>query len=386
MPLFKQDIYNNSPLMKRLQQTQTGLYTNATKEKNVSSNVNNSNSNHNNNDNIHTASTFNEGDIEKIGNSMTKSEYNGEGSQFSEHPLYQKNPQGFAVDMNRNPDDAILLNKELLTNNLDSFKSLVSNPNNTGGLIFSDQNIKIDCKIKFLPDTFGVLGIVFSFIPVSDNDKIEEIEFSLTNYSTYELLNIQISKVKYPDGSNQIQNAQIMVKVTISESFSTPPTVYFSARVGNMKVKYNFALPLVITKFLEPFNTPIETFTGMWYEYSNSSEDSYQKLDSILFNPMSGSDKSYMDFLKKLGGLLDKLQFKVYPPSDRDNFHEIEGVAIFKYQDKMKSIPVLVQASFVPSYPQEFRLSLRAKNSDIERFATLLLDIFAIIKFYVNPY
>ena len=54
-----------------------------------------------------------------------------------------------------------------------------------------------------------------------------------------------------------------------------------------------------------------------------------------------------MDFLKKFGMLMQNLNFKVFAPEDRFNFHEIEGCSIFN--GKNTSIPILFQASFLPS-------------------------------------
>jgi hypothetical protein len=385
MPVFNQDIFGNSVLMKKLKQSQSGLYVNSTTDK--SEIVNNSNINSGTEiiKTVTTSSNYLETNVDNIGTLMTTSSNTGY-NPYSEHILFIKDPNGFAVAMNKNPQYSVTLKREQIGINVDLFKSLVSNPSHNGGLIYADQNVKVDCKIKFFQasnsDATGILGLMFNFIPISDN-KLEEIEFQLTNYHTDELLNIQISKVKYPD-YNISMYPQVLMKAQINDSFSTPATVYFNARLGMMNINTTFSLPLVITKYLEPLETSIENFTGMWYEYSNSSDEVFQKMDAILYNPMA-NNATIMDFLKKFGGLMSNLQFKVYPPLDKENFHELEGIAVLNYLDRSHSIPILFQASFVPSHVQEFRFSLRSKNTELERFSKLLLDIFSIVKFYINP-
>lgn len=364
MPSYNQDIFNNSLLMKRLQKTQNTLFTH-TKEGGVKGN-----------EKEHVTHTqpeknYSESDHENIGNLMTNKSDNS-GNLYSDHIIYSKDPNGFAVNMNKNPETANLLNKDLISNNMDLFKSLISNPNNAG-IIYNDDNVKIEVKMKFLEK--GCMGIMFSFVSSS---KLEDIEFN-SIYSESELT-VQTSKIKYADG----QAPQALVKIFINDSFVNPPQLSFIAHLGMMEVSAVIPAPILITKFIDPYDTSIENYTAMWYEISNTPDEAYHKLDSILVNPMDGK-RSIMDFLKKLGGLLNSLNFKVYPPADVNEFHEIEAGAILNY-DNEHSIPVLIQASFVPSYTSEFRFSMRAKNPDVSRYSNVTLDIFSIIKFYVNPY
>ncbi len=366
--------------MRRIQQTQIGIYTKDAKEKVENlSNSQISSVPESDNDN----NKFVEGDADLIGNMMASGE--NLKNPFKDHILFTKDPNGFALNMNKFVDYAVPISKEAIMNNPDLFKSMVANPNPNGGLIFADHNLKIDCKIKSFQSNneAGLLGVMFVFIPIS-NEKIEEIDIQLSNYQTNELLNIQFSKVKYPDGSPNSPYAQILMKAQIVESFNIPPTVSITCRIGMLRTELNFALPLVVSKYLEPYDTSVENFTAMWYEYTNSPDEVFQKMDSILYNPMN-HNYSHMDFLKKFGGLMTNLNFKVYPPLDKENFHELEGIAVLNYLDKSHSIPVLFQASFVPSHITEFRFSLRSKNPEIHKFSSLLLDIFSIVKFYINP-
>jgi hypothetical protein len=389
MPAYSQEIFNNSILNKRLQKTQIGQYTgtHAGVVNSSNSSGNSGESTENSNASYSGSDKNFEGNVEVIGKLMTSTNIDSSVNPYSDHILYQKDPNGFAVNMNKNPEFAVPISKENLQNNLDLFKSMLTNPHPNGGLVFADHNIKVDCKIKFFHsnnDSTGTLGLMFLFIPISSDAKLEDIEFQLTNYHTSELLNIQISKVKYPEIYGPCPYPQALMKAQIIDSFSVQPCVNLSCVLGMKKMNFNFALPLMVTKYLEPYETSVENFTAMFYEYSNSPEEMFQKMDAILYNPMA-NNFSIMDFLKKFGGLMTNLQFKVYPPSDRDNFHELEGIAILNYQDKDHSIPILFQASFIPSHSMEFRLSLRSKNIEFERFSTLLLDIFSVIKFYINP-
>jgi hypothetical protein len=366
--------------MRRIQQTQIGIYTKDAKEK--IENLTNTQVSYLQDNSENLNSKFG-GDTDLIENMMTSG--GNLKNPFKDHILYTKDPNGFALNMNKFVEYAVPISKEAIINNPDLFKSMVANPNPNGGLIYADHNLKIDCKIKsFLSNNEpGLLGVMFVFIPIS-NEKIEEIEIELSNYQTNELINIQFSKVKYPDGSSNVPYSQILMKAQILDSFSSPPTVSINCRIGMLRTELNFALPLVVSKYLEPYDTSVENFTAMWYEYTNSPDEVFQKMDSILYNPMN-HNYSHMDFLKKLGGLMTNLNFKVYPPHDKENFHELEGVAVLHYLDKSHSIPLLFQASFVPSHNSEFRFSLRSKNPDVQKFSSLLLDIFSIVKFYINP-
>jgi hypothetical protein len=389
MPAYSQEIFNNSILNKRLQQTAIGQYTNKitnTSNSGQNSTVVDSSENASSPSKNYNNPNF-EGNVEVIGKLMTSTNFEGSSNPYSDHILYQKDPNGFAVNMNKNPEFAVAINKENLQFNFDLFKSMLTNPHPNGGLIYADHNVKVDCKIKFFQgnsDSTGVVGLMFLFIPTSSEAKIEDIEFQLTNYHTSELLNVQISKVKYPDSNSSVPYPQVLMKAQINDSFSVPPTVNLNCLLGMKKLSINFALPLMVTKYLEPYETPVENFTAMWYEFTNSPEDIFQKMDAILYNPMA-NNFNIMDFLKKFGGLMTNLQFKVFPPLDRENFHELEGIAVLNYHDKNHSIPILFQASFIPSHSLEFRLSLRSKNVEFEKFSTLLLDIFSVIKFYINP-
>lgn len=360
MPTFNQEIFNNSLLMKRLNTSGGDKLVKSKESTKIEHSEN--------------KLTTVEKSQDEIGNMMTNSFGNSGNHPFYNHIIYQRDPGSFAPKMNKSADNAELINKQNISNNTELFKSLLTAGAN-GGVIFSDQNVNIDVKIKAIEK--GCLGLMFTFI--SSNNKIEDIEFYIND--DFPGLNIQISKIKYPQ--DESGHPQAMMKAYLKSTFINPPIVNFSARVGMMNINSSFAIPLVITKFFEPIDLSVENFTTMFYEFTNSNDEVYHKFDTVMVNPMENKG-TIIDFLKKIGGLLNSLNFKVYPPNNLNEFHEIDAMTSLNYDSG--NIPILIQIAFLPSYSSEFRFSIRAKVSDSERFKNLTENIYSVIKFYVNPY
>ena len=360
MPAFSGDIMNNSLLIKRLSKNQSNLV-NLTKKENISLTTSDEK------DTIKQPIFTSIIDPDKV----LLGEKNSNDHPFGMHITYIRSPDSFAPFINKLTDYATLINRDLLSNNNDLFKSMITNTNPNGGLIFTDQNLKIDAKPKNLDK--GVLGVLLTF---TCNDKIEDLEIVSKNYQEYSVL---CSKVKYLENNT---SAQALIKVSILDSFSNPPCVSFSCRVGGMNIRSVFALPILINKIMESYECSRENFFDMWNQFSTSKEDRIHRLDSVLNNPLDGK-KTIMEFLKKIGSLLVSLNFNVYPPENREKFHEIEAGGLITMPDF--SVPILLQASFVPSYTAEFRLSIRAKLPDEIKFSSLTLDLYSLLKFYVNP-
>ena len=366
LPPFKKELMNNSLLTKRLQNTQVqSLIAHNEKEPIVKDQQENIGS-------ISPSSNpgFNVENLDKIGDMLSKT--NPEGNPYADHIIFQKNPNGFAFIMNKYPEEAKLLNREMLTQNFDMFKSLLTNTQ--GGIIYNDPNNNFTVDIKIKPSEKGLLMAMLTFI--SNTGKLEDIELHTIN--SIAGIKLNISKVKYPQDDKSFP--QIILKMTLQESFNEPLQVGLKARIGSMKVDTYFALPVLINKFIEPYEMSIENYTGMWYEISNSPDEKCHKLDSVLYNPMQNSPIA--DFLRKFASLLNSLNFKIFPPTDVSNFHEIEGIAVFNLDNI--SIPILAQVSFVPSYSTEFRFSLRCKVPNSDRFYGLLLDLYSIVKFFIH--
>ena len=341
LPLYPSSFYNNSILMKKLQKNSPKNY------------IDNKDMMNKNNDKI------NEEEAE---------------DDYKNSELYKKDPNGFANSPNKNPNNIRKINRNNIQN-FDMFKSMLTSTNSQGGVIYSDQNsIKVSLMIKKLAN--GALGFIFAFTPfASGNDKIENIDFSVANFNSNNLLNISISKVKYDN------IPQLMMKIQINEIFDEPPLINLSCSLGNRQINCQFHIPCLVTKFLNPYETSIENYSQLYLEYTNSTNDNYGRLDAIMYNPMN--NKNIMDFLKKLGLLMQNLNFKVFAPENRNNFHEIDGCSLFECGNV--SIPILFQASFIPSLSSEFRFSLRSKHTNSHQFSNLLPAIFAVVKMWVNP-
>ena len=342
LPLYPTSFYNNSILMKKLQKNSP---------KNYIDNKDIPNKNNN-----------------KINEEEAEDDYKNS-------ELYKKDPNGFANSPNKNPNNIKKINRNSIQN-FDMFKSMLTSTNSQGGVIYSDQNsIKVSLMIKKLSN--GTLGFIFAFTPfASGNDKIENIDFSVANFNSNNLLNISISKVKYDN------IPQLMMKLQINEIFDEPPLINLSCSLGNRQINCQFNIPCLVTKFLNPYETSIENFSQLYIECTNATNDNYGRLDSIMYNPMS-NNKNIMDFLKKLGLLMQNLNFKVFAPENRNNFHEIDGCSLFEVGNV--SIPILFQASFIPSLTSEFRFSLRSKHTNSHQYSNLLPAIFAVVKMWINP-
>jgi AP-2 complex subunit alpha len=342
MPLYPASFYNNSILMKKLQKSSPKNY------------IDNKNMAKKNND---------ESNNEEAEDDYKNSE------------LYKKDPNGFANEPNKNPNTVRKINRNNIPN-FDMFKSMLTSTNAQGGVIYSDQNsIKVSLMIKKLNK--GTLGYIFAFTPfASSNDKIENIDFSVSNFNSNDLLNISISKVKYDNVP------QLMMKIQINEIFDEPPLINLSCSLGNRQINCQFNIPCLVTKFLSPYETTVENYSQLYIEYTNSTNDNYGRLDTIMYNPMN-NNKNIMDFLKKLGLLMQNLNFKVFAPENKNKFHDIEGCSLF--ENGSTSIPILFQASFVPNLPSEFRFSLRSKHTNSHQYSNLLPAIFAVVKMWVNP-
>jgi hypothetical protein len=271
---------------------------------------------------------------------------------------------------NKFVDNMVPINKEYISDNSDLFKSLITSSGGQG-IIYSDQNIKVEVKARKIER--NCFGIMFSFI---GSGTLEDI--SLNHFCDSSNLTVNVSAVK---NSNE-GIPQALLKANLIGSFVNPPILNIRGRMGMATFNAKFALPILITKFLMPYKTTLENHSMMWFTMSNEVDSSFHKLDSILINPSCGKI-GVMEFLKKLGALFVNLGFHVYPPSDMNKFHDLEAAAIIEFREN-DPIIVLLQTSFVPSYMDEFRLSIRAKVP-YQGFDTVTLDILSAIKFYVNP-
>lgn len=374
MPAFSQDHLNNSILMKRLSKQNKSLYS-KTKEGFDAIKTGATNNNNTKTDTTKSEAfvnkSFSDTNMDKLSEMVASMHYDVETHPFSYHTIFQKDRTAFAAHINKMFEYAEKIEIKNIQNNLAEFRSFITNINNSGPIYNNAEYFSIDLKLKALEK--GVLG---SMLNVTSQKEISNLE--VTNSSSPSGLEVMVSKVKQVSESN----CQVLVKTILKDSFVQPIVLNIRGEFNNQEFETSFALPVLITKFLDYYDVTIEEYTAMWLEFSATSSDETQRFDSIMYNPLDG--KPIMDFLKKLGGLLTGLGFKVFSPNDSTNYHEIEACGILIYEDN-KMIPVLVQASFVPSLSTEFRFSIRTKNKDITVFSNLTLDLYSIVKFFVNP-
>ena len=112
-----------------------------------------------------------------------------------------------------------------------------------------------------------------------------------------------------------------MMKIQINEVFDEPPLINLSCTLGNRQINCQFNIPCLVTKFLSPFETSIDNYSQLYIECTNSTSDNYGRLDAVMYNPMGGN-KNIMDFLKKLGLLMQNLSFKVFAPENKSIFND----------------------------------------------------------------
>jgi len=280
-----------------------------------------------------------------------------------------------------------------MRSNLDLFKSIITSPETEDNALLFYQDDNITIKIQEPKMDKGLIGLILTFISrenlliiggsnsgsSSSNNGIQNLTANVI--SNKDEVITQTSKPKYLNNTT----VQILIKVKIFDSYADPPILSFKCNLANYKgnnyYSNKLALPIFITKFIKPLKLKRLDFYSNWQKFSNNSLEKYHKLDCILKNPFYGKN-SIMDFLKKFGSLIYCLGFIVIRPEDTDNYHEIEAVGSLITDDC--DMPILIQASFVPSYPQEFRLSIRAKVTNEYKYITLTLDVFSILDFFVN--
>jgi len=317
----------------------------------------------------------NNNNIVNIVNQPIESNNNSYKSSFSNHYIYNKCPEDFAKNMNKNFEYANLINKEYMSSNLQLFKDLITNndPENSGGLLYKDHNLVIDIEPKVLGKAMFGLLVTFNSIMKS---VISNLIVTVSHTSEFSL---QTSKPKYLDNTT----AQVLIRFGLIDSFSNPPKMIFSCNLNNHTYSdHILALPIFITKFILRLPIKYTDIIRKWKKYTNNIEERYHKLDCILKSPFTKKRNAIMSFLKKIGSLLYCLGFNVLTPQDTLNYNDIIAAGCLVAADG--DIPIFIQISFVPEYNKEFRLSIRAKVPDPFKFITLTLDIYSVLDFFVN--
>ena len=150
-----------------------------------------------------------------------------------------------------------------------------------------------------------------------------------------------------------------------------------------------FALPLLVTEFIEAKEVNIESSLSSWETLENKNAN----IDAILPNP-APTHFSHMQVLMKLAQILNEfLGFYVVPPQNQDNFTSLIALGMVNMKNpglqtfpnsatELKSglsIPVMIQVAMYPDISMEqFRFSIR--SNDKESSASIL----SIFKIFVS--
>ena len=275
--------------------------------------------------------------------------------------LYEKDKLGFSEVQNVQYDDSQLLRKEDAASNFDFFRSMLTKPFNGEGTIYSDNQIRVTMKI--VPLKGGEVGAVLMF----QTDKMELSDIKIS-HSSQNNLTVLISNVKYGDQ----EGPQVLIKFKMNQSYSNPPILSISALAGSVQINIDFAVPILVHKFLDnEVDINPQEFGKKWIALSKKGELKSLKFDTIMRNPMKGA---ILDgFLAKFSGLLESLGFKVF-------VFERSVQAVSKLSEDNDQI-ILIEASFVEDYDEEFRFSVRSNT----QFKQMPFHIFSIVKFFINP-
>ena len=141
----------------------------------------------------------------------------------------------------------------------------------------------------------------------------------LKSIFSQEGVEVAVSKIKYTNAS-----AQALIKVKINSSFSQPIVMNLSGDFNGRNVNFDFALPVLISKYVDSVELDYAEFKKHWKDITYSDSSTSQRFDTILYNPLEGS-KTVPEFLKKIGSLLAGMGFKVYSPNDINNFYDLEA-------------------------------------------------------------
>ena len=351
MPLFSTDSLNNSILMKRLSQTNKTLFSKTKEGQNVEK----------------------KDKVAANGELLISSNYN-EDHPFYSHIIFQKDPMSFSPYINKFEIDTESIDLMKLQNNFNEFKQFLTNVNNSSP-IFDSEGLSIITKVK--PLEKGVLG---AMLEIKHESNQPGCDLQLTTLFSPSGLDISISKFKYLETSTQV-----LLKIKLLSSYTQPIQLKFYGNYNGLLIDFDFALPLLITKYIDIADLEQQEYSSIWRSISNESNNDSQRLDSIMYNPLEGQ-KSLTDILKKIGSLMNGLGFKVFPPSNLDSFNEIEACGSL-FINNTDSFLILIRASFIPSYSEEFVFSVRIKGkSDLnERFGSLSNDIHSIVRLFINP-
>lgn len=296
----------------------------------------------------------------------------------SSHPFHSRHPDKFAPEPTVDPAQIVALRAP--KENPENWKKLIPVKAKEGN-IFENDVIAVTLKGEFHKFTGKV---VLKF--VGKEDKVENVVVEL---QTPAGLEAQCSKVKYAE------HPMVMVHVMLVAPSDLPPLLKVSFQSSGVQEQIRFALPVLLSKFIEPLDLPLDKFREVWNDITLNKPKSFEKLDVILKNP-APSHLAHTDVLKRIAQLLtDYFGLHVIAPADLSNFTEISAVGqvLLKNAEQKKfptstgamltptMVPIFAQAEFFPDVSMsEFRFSIR--SSDVVKVSGAVLSLF---KFFVNP-
>jgi len=294
------------------------------------------------------------------------------------HEFYTKFPHKFAEMPSVDPSKAQKL--VVPSENAELWKKCISR-NVSEGIIFENDIIKV--AIKSMYQKF--MGrLILQFI-----NKRERFENVLVELQSPPQLEATCSKVKYAE------NPMVMIRMMLAGAFDVPPILTVSFLMGGAQERVRFALPVLMSKFIEPIELPLSKFEEVWKDITINKPNTFEKMDTIMKNP-APAHLSHMDVLKRMAQLFSEyFGFRVIPPVDLANFSEMcaIGQIPFKPADQAQFpntpeemrppmiVPVYAQVEFYPQILKtEFRFSIRVSDQ-----MPVTCPILSLFKFFVNP-
>ncbi len=299
---------------------------------------------------------------------------------IKKHPMYTKYRGKFAKEVSIDPEKV----KELALpySNVVHFKKLISSNRAKEGIIYEDGTLLVKLKSEY--NSFLARHLV------QFSGRKSALESLTVDVDCPKGLEVQCSKVKYPSGGSA-EGPIVMVQMMFSEPFATPPVLkvsYSTPSTGSAKAE--FALPVMITRFVEGKELTLEAADSEWKELGMSPNC----VDAIVKNP-APAQVPHVQVLLKVAQLLHEcFGMYVVPPADEAHFNSIyaAGVLALKSSEQTKfpttaaevQAPktgvLMVEAEFYPEMgTNEFRLSVRSQ-ADLSVAEPLL----ALFKLFIN--
>jgi len=219
--------------------------------------------------------------------------------KFIDSPLFEVCKNRLAL-----AGDNIMLTPDNIQFPAKGIKELKGTFLGTGGVIYEDEDLKINYKgekeglimkvgLQFVTKT-GLLNIHRAIIQRSEG------------------LKMMLSPIKVLD------HPQLMINLKVVGAVSHIPVIKISYNQNAQERSLDFGLPIFIHKFLKPHNISYDNFERFYKDFSTTNNPNIFKLDEFIKNP-AGPNVPIGDALKKIAGLLSggfNLNAVPHPSSD----------------------------------------------------------------------